>query len=236
MKSRYSLTMLILLLGFAGPMRGQEGAPESAPMPIADDGVVDGTEAPDYPDPQLLIKLESGDKVIEVRPSDRAKVGPEGKTVDVTVNVIRRFEVEGVRFDYPGEFVHELEIKDHHVWTLAGQRAVILAFRYPGATNRDEMFKAFHESLAKEYEVDPKASTKTTLEHPGGAIEGLALRATFKEEGSEQPISQELFSFSAAGSVWILALQDAPEPGSKQASPEYTQMRSMLAKSLTFQQ
>lgn len=241
-RSILNSTSLILLVGLAGAAWAQEGsegkAPE-APVPLADAAAPEAAapeeEAPDYPDPDLIIQIESGGKTTEARPTQKVTVGPEGKTVDAVVNVIRRFEVEGVRFDYPGEFVHELEIREHHVWTLAGQRTVILAFRYPGATNEGEMFKAFHESLAKEYGVEPKASTKTTLEYPGGKLEGLALQAVFKEEGAKQPVSQELFSVTAQGSVWIFALQDAPDPATSSTSAEYTRMRGMLQKSLTIE-
>jgi hypothetical protein len=236
--SNLNATSLLLILGLTGAAWAQDGAAAATepPMPVADDdAVVDEAEAPDYPDPELLIRLESGGKVIEAKPSQTVKVGPEGKQVDVAVSVVRRFDVAGLRFDYPGEFVHELEIKDHHVWTLAGVRSIVLAFRYPGAINRDEMFKGFHESVAKEYDVDPKNSTKTTLEHPGGTLEGLLIKAVFKEDGAEQHIAQELYSFQAGGSVWILALQDAPDPATKQTSAEYAQMRALLAKTLTIQ-
>lgn len=213
---RPALTLLLGLALVVPFARAQEEAEE---------------EVAEYPQPDLVLTVTSGGKTTPVKPGEPVKVGDDKTSCEIVIDSVRHFDAEGVSFDYPGHYSYEFEQKEHQCWTMEGERAVLLLFRYPDSEDEAELFKSFHDNLAGQYGVDPKNSAKNSLALRNRTLQGFEIRGIYKEEETEQPITQEIFSFKSGGAVYILVLQDTPEAKSKDPTPEFRKLKDLVRSS-----
>ena len=194
-----AISGLVVVLGVSACRRGDEPAGDQ--------------------EPPLLLYFESEGKKIPIeldKPfSPEALAGMKSATL--RAEPYRVFPYAGISFRYPRSYSFAANLKNQGtmIWTLKGNRFLIIVEKFPGMHDHESIRKNVTSEMKKSYagaktlsEVDAK------LELDGANLKGRRIEVTL----ASTLLYQELFSFAAGDSSIVLILQDRPESDGKPSS------------------
>jgi hypothetical protein len=167
-------------------------------------------------EPPLLLYFDAGEKRVPVE-IDKP-FSPEAlsgiKTATLRAEPYRVFPYAGISFRYPRSYSFGANFKNEgtKIWTLKGNRFLIMVERFPGMPNHESICRTVTSEMKKSYagakslrEVDAK------LELDGATLKGRRIEVVL----ATTLLHQELFSFASGSSSIVLILQDRPETDGK---------------------
>ena len=151
-------------------------------------------------------------------PADAAKA-----KVRLVVAPDKQFTYGGISLSYPRYFTFEADLSEPGVklWSLSGNKAVLMVQRYPvemsHRTMAEQLLPSFGEGNSTLGECEMMLSNVKTA--------GSRVVTTI----GEGTIAQEIYSFEMKAGSLLLILQDTLEPSGKNSS-EFTTFRDQLSK------
>lgn len=181
------------------------------------------------PPPVLYFDLDGKHVPVEIDKPFPPTLLAGAKSSTLRMEPWRQFACGGVKLRYPREFTFEAVENSPGVvmWTLSGNDAKFMLFRYQDQSNPTEVQKSLVDGLMKAYRSGAKNQAPTTLDVAGYKLKGTRIDV----EIAGTKLSQSVFSVRASADVVVLVLQDTPTEAG-QPTPEWSRMMQMLDGSL----
>jgi tetratricopeptide (TPR) repeat protein len=199
-------------------------------LAVGGGSVAAAAQAPqDYTEPPLELTLTAKGRSYAVelgKPFEfETPAGPQSWLLRARPD--RRFAYGGVEFRYPDgySFEADAESPDVTIWTLDGNDAVIMFYRFRGRTDVEELRGRFIANMTEQHGPSNVKESESSIRLDGKDIVGRRLELSI----ATSRLIQDIYAFGSEGSVCLLVLQGTLGDDG-QTSREFAETKELLQK------
>ena len=185
----------------------------------------------DYAEPPLGLVLVLGEDRYELEVDETIEVTVGDRKLPATIRSkpTRRFDFEGLAFDYPSHLAYSVDTSTPGIlsWSLDGADCIVMVQRYPDISDPEDLLELFVETMVDQFGSAVDSEEEIELELLGEATEGVALTIEF----AGTFLLQEIFAFRAGDASWVLVVQDSLDDEGENTE-EMLEVREVVAESM----
>lgn len=185
-------------------------------------------------EPALLVRVQLDGTTVSIEPGKQQTVTIDGREVRVQASLAetRHLRLDGLSLHYPAHMAFEYDDEDADclIWSLDGNNALLMVFRYPDAAlGAREMRIATAAATLEEFGKDASMDdAPEPLRALGREIEGTRVQAQIMGT----TFVQDFYGIDVGEDVYLLMLQDTGEGNAPPPSAEAEKTRALLERSL----